>query len=124
MELACVCTDKQVVIVGIAKEFSLDNYRHITGRAILGELFNLVGFKFISTAILTISGPSSPETASKKLKYITLDPAFIDIKTNFIKNYVRHNAPSEETGDISGIFQTNQFNNKYFDEIIEVVRGV
>jgi len=124
LELACVCTSKQVVIIGIAKEFRLDPYYYKSSKGILGELFNLVGFKFIENKILTISGPNSPETAIKKLKRIHIEPALINIKTGFILNYIKYNSPPEKQKKYPDSIQKNRFNNDYFDEIIEVVRGV
>ena len=118
LEYACICTGRQMVMVGIPKQFELEAHCYQSSKSILSELFNLVGFDFSRTQALVVKGPSIPEISAVKIKNIQLEKANIHIISHFIDNFIETNIPLANRATR----QTVQ-SDYYFDEMIEVVQG-
>ena len=124
MEKACICTDNQIIIVGISKKFSLNDKTYQSSREILAELFCLVGFDFSYHQLLNIKGPVTPETSVKKFKTIKPKETHIKKENGFILNYINNHHQSNDSEYLSKFSNIEKFNKDYFDEIIKVVQNV
>lgn len=118
LEYACICTGRQMVMVGIPKQFELEAHCYQASKSILSELFNLVGFDFSTTQALLVRGPSTPEISAVKIKNIELEKANVHVTSHFIDNFIETNIPPANRED-----RKTAQSDYYFDEMIEVVQG-
>ena len=122
LDMACVCTDQQLVMVGMPKDFIMNKQHYYSSEGILGRLFSLVGFEFATHERLAIQGSCGSALPSCRQQCAQFSSCNIDTCTGFVNNFVEATLSLEKRGSMTVLKEKTASESSYMADMIDVAR--
>ena len=124
LDMACVCTESQVLMVGMSKDFTINHHHYVSSEGILGQLFNIAGFTFSTSESLAVHGNKDASRPGCRQQCVEFEACDINTCTGFVNNFVEATISFKKRGNISLLEDNSARESSYVAEMINVAYGL
>ena len=117
LEVACINTGKRLVLVGISKEFTIDQHCYASSGGVVGGLFDMVGFDFLTDKALMIQDPRGSSDGRNQRCSVSFEPCNIELSRCLVSEVVERTSLQNCRG-----FVCPKLRNESFVEIVTVAK--
>lgn len=119
LEIACVYTDKQLVVVGIPESFKIGDHAYTADGGILGGLIDLVGFGFLTNKVLVLQDSSELKHKSRcQLACARFQSCDVALNTGLVRSLMDEDSFHRCDRDSAACWK-----NDSFAEVVAVAKG-